>query len=80
MCLCVNCAYVDRCETYYEVEERHSQPHLTQDPDFTPLHPVINVNIRNHGREMEWDVVGCQSFKLDMGHWARIRPGLAVPT
>jgi len=80
MCLCVNCAYVDRCQTYFEVEEQHQQPHLNASPDFTPVHPLINVNIRDFGRELEWDVVGCESFKLDLGHWQRLRPGLATPT
>lgn len=80
MCLCVNCAYVDRCTTYHEVEERHLQPHLTESPDFTPLHPLINVNIRNFGRELEWDVVGCQSFQIEIGRWIRMHPGQAVPS
>ncbi len=80
MCLCVNCAYIDRCETYHEVETYHEQPHLSANPDFIPVHPLINVNIRQFGREMEWDVVGCESFKLAMGHWVQLRPGLAVPS
>jgi hypothetical protein len=29
---------------------------------------------------MEWDVVGCESFKIDMGKWAKLRPGEAIPT
>jgi Hypothetical chloroplast protein Ycf34 len=80
MCLCVNCAYVSRCATYHEVETIHLQPHLAEDPDFTPQKPLINVNLRNFGREMEWDVVGCESFALQLGHWAKLRPGSPVPT
>lgn len=82
MCICVNCSYVDRCLTYNAVETQHQQPHLTEHPDFEPLEPSINVNIRPRGEvvEMEWDVVGCESFKLEMGKWARLRPGEPIPT
>jgi hypothetical protein len=82
MCICVNCNYVDRCNTYHAVEAQHQQPHLTDQPDFEPKEPSINVNIRSHQEyiEMEWDVVGCESFKIDMGKWAKLRPGEAIPT
>ncbi|HIK37574.1 MAG: Ycf34 family protein [Geminocystis sp.] len=82
MCICVNCLYVDRCKTYHAVETQHQQPHLNENPDFDPVHPSINVNIRTQGEyiEMEWDVVGCGSFTEDIGRWARLRPGEAVPT
>jgi hypothetical protein len=64
------------------VEYQHQQPHLTETPDFEPVEPTINVNIRNmpDAIEMEWDVVGCESFKEEMGKWARLRPGELVPT
>jgi hypothetical protein len=29
---------------------------------------------------MEWDVVGCDSFKEEQGKWAKLRPGELVPT
>jgi Hypothetical chloroplast protein Ycf34 len=82
MCICVNCSYVDRCITYHAVETQHEQPHLTDHPDFDPLSPKINVNLRTTTDliEMEWDVVGCESFLEEMGKWARIRPGEPVPT
>jgi hypothetical protein len=96
MCICVNCTYVDRCTTYHAVEQQHQQPHLCDRPDFEPVAPDINVNIRTRSAveqaledgdlggglaiEMEWDVVGCQSFSADMGKWARLRPGELVPT
>lgn len=82
MCICVNCNLVDRCATYHAVEMQHQQPHLTEAPDFEPIEPEINVNIRNHGDdiEMEWDVVGCQSFVEEVGKWAKLRPGELVPT
>lgn len=82
MCICVNCHYVDRCLTYHAVEEQHQQPHLTEAPDFEATEPTINVNIRSQGEiiEMEFDVVGCQSFKPEQGKWARLRPGELVPT
>jgi hypothetical protein len=82
MCICIHCAYVDRCETYHAVESQHQQPHLTENPTFSPLNPQINVNIRTSDQEiqMEWDVVGCDSFLAEQDRWSRLRPGLAVPT
>ena len=82
MCICVNCQYVDRCTTYHAVEEQHQQPHLTETPTFEAVEPSINVNIRQRDDliEMEWDVVGCQSFKEESGKWARLRPGELIPT
>ncbi|MBP0030444.1 Ycf34 family protein [Roseofilum sp. Guam] len=82
MCICVNCEYVDRCLTYHAVEGQHQQPHLTENPDFEPINPEINVNIRHQGEiiEMEWDVVGCESFKQEQGKWSRLRPGELIPT
>ena len=82
MCICVNCHYVDRCVTYHAVEHQHQQLHLTESPDFDPKEPTINVNIRPQTDyiEMEWDVVGCESFFAENGKWSRLRPGEAVPT
>jgi hypothetical protein len=82
MCICVNCHYVDRCITYHAVETQHQQPHLTETPEFEPIEPSINVNIRSRVDviEMEYDVVGCLSFKAEMGKWAKLRPGELVPT
>ncbi len=82
MCICVNCHYVDRCLTYHAVETQHQELHLTESPDFEPVEPSINVNIRsrNDEIEMEWDVVGCNSFKMEMGKWSRLRPGELIPT
>jgi hypothetical protein len=80
MCICIHCTYVDRCLTYHAVETQHQQPHLTDLPDFEPLSPEINVNIRNGGTEMEWDVVGCKSFLEERHKWATLRPLEVVPT
>ena len=82
MCICINCHYVDRCFTYHAVEGQHEQIHLTETPDFDPVEPTINVNIRSRQDEieMEWDVVGCQSFKQESGKWAALRPGELLPT
>lgn len=83
MCICVNCHYVDACVTYHAVEAQHQQLHLTDTPDFEPHNPTINVNIRTNTTDeiqMEWDVVGCDSFQAEMGKWARLRPGELIPT
>jgi len=79
MCICINCARVDRCLTYNQVETVHEQPHLNQNPDFDPVHPVINVNLYDYGKGMEWDVVGCDSFVSEPGRWSRLRPGELLP-
>ncbi|MDJ0599933.1 MAG: Ycf34 family protein [Crocosphaera sp.] len=81
MCICVNCHYVDSCQTYHAVEEQHQQPHLTDNPTFDPEEPTINVNIRPKKDyiEMEWDVVGCESFLEETGKWMKLRPGEPVP-
>ncbi|MGF1576359.1 MAG: Ycf34 family protein [Cyanophyceae cyanobacterium] len=80
MCICIHCHYVDSCTTYYAVEQQHQQPHLTESPTFEATQPQINVNIRKGGTEMEWDVVGCESFTSEPHKWARLRPLEAVPT
>lgn len=82
MCICVNCHYVNRCITYHAVEQQHQQPHLTDSPDFEATEPSINVNIRPKEDyiEMEWDVVGCESFLEETGKWLKLRPGELVPT
>ncbi|WP_439637984.1 Ycf34 family protein [Spirulina sp.] len=82
MCICINCHYVDRCTTYHAVEHQHQQPHLTESPDFEATEPSINVNIRTAVDyvEMEWDVVGCESFLEEAGKWIKLRPGEPVPT
>ncbi|NEP50248.1 MAG: Ycf34 family protein [Moorea sp. SIO3C2] len=82
MCICINCHYVDRCITYHAVETQHQAPHLTEYPNFEAVEPSINVNIRSTEDiiEMEWDVVGCNSFKQETGKWAKLRPGELVPT
>jgi hypothetical protein len=82
MCICINCQYVDSCITYHAVEAQHQQPHLTKSPTFDPQNPAINVNIRNTMDEiqMEWDVVGCDSFMESLGKWAKLRPGELIPT
>jgi len=82
MCICVNCYYVDRCNTYHAVETQHEQPHLTNNPSFEPENPCINVNIRTREDyiETEWDVVGCDSFTEEKNKWAKLRPGEAIPT
>lgn len=93
MCICVNCHHVDNCTTYHAVEHQHQQPHLTDSPAFEPNNPTINVNItppkvkivgdeimtgNEFGRE--YDVVGCDSYREEMGKWAKLRPGEAIPT
>ncbi|MEM9264042.1 MAG: Ycf34 family protein [Cyanobacteria bacterium P01_F01_bin.13] len=93
MCICINCHYVDRCITYHAVEANHRQPHLSDTPDFEAQNPTINANItppvvKVEGDQIiqsgdfgfEYDVVGCDSFQKDMGKWARLRPGEAIPT
>lgn len=82
MCICIHCHYVDQCTTYHAVEAQHHQAHLTEQPHFEADSPEINVNIRPDGDviEMEWDVVGCASFRQEQGKWVKLRPGELIPT
>ena len=82
MCICVDCAWVDRCKTYYKVEENHQVKHLCNNPDFQGTNPKIHVNILDMSDSnigIEWDVRGCDSFKPDQGKWSRLRPGEEIP-
>ena len=45
MCICVDCAWVDSCKTYYTVEENHGVRHLSENPDFQGNNPKIHINI-----------------------------------
>tara|TARA_Y100001968_G_C19209418_1_gene643992 strand:+ start:582 stop:833 length:252 start_codon:yes stop_codon:yes gene_type:complete len=82
MCICVDCAWVDRCKTYYKVEEQHGAKHISESPDFQGINPKIHVSIFEEGSHeigIEWDVRGCDSFKSDQGKWSRLRPGEEIP-
>lgn len=48
MCICIHCAHVTNCSAYHFVEEKHEQPHMNENPTFTPSDgsPTIHVNIR----------------------------------
>eukprot|EP00525_Craspedostauros_australis_P004664 CAMPEP_0198123780 /NCGR_PEP_ID=MMETSP1442-20131203/38345_1 /TAXON_ID= /ORGANISM="Craspedostauros australis, Strain CCMP3328" /LENGTH=153 /DNA_ID=CAMNT_0043783047 /DNA_START=220 /DNA_END=681 /DNA_ORIENTATION=+ len=48
-CICIHCKHVTNCEAYHFVETKHDQPHMTENPTFTPRDgsPTIHVNIRN---------------------------------
>jgi hypothetical protein len=54
-CICINCAYVTNCTIYHFVEEQHEQPHLTNDPTFTPRRgsPRMHVTTRPP-TEQDW--------------------------
>ena len=83
MCICVDCAWVDRCKTYYTVEEHHGVKHLAEKPDFQGTNPKIHINILDMPDSkigIEWDVRGCESFQLDQGKWSRLRPGEEIPS
>lgn len=82
MCICVDCHWINRCQAYHAVERQHGVPHLTPRPTFQPDRPRVHVQIRQlPGGEvgLEWDVRACDSFTLDAGHWARLRPDEAIP-
>ena len=82
MCICVDCAWVDRCKPFYTVEEHHQVKHLSKNPDFQGTNPKIHINIidmPDSETGIEWDVRGCDSFHLDQGKWSRLRPGEEIP-
>jgi len=49
-CICINCSRVTDCAAYHFVESKHAQPHINNDPAFTPKDgsPTIHVNIRTN--------------------------------
>jgi len=82
MCICVDCAWVDRCKTYHTIEEHHGVKHLNMNPDFQGTNPKIHINILDMPDSkigIEWDVRGCDSFQQDQGKWSRLRPGEEIP-
>jgi hypothetical protein len=50
MCICIHCSRVTNCAAYHFVETKHEQPHMTDNPTFTPREgsPTIHVNVRTH--------------------------------
>ena len=83
MCICVHCALVDRCTAYHVVEAKHSQPHVSSAPDFTPRDqsPTVAINVfgpnsalADRGVEVELDVVACADFAEERGRWSRMMP------
>lgn len=47
-CICVDCKFVTNCQAYHFVETKHEQPHMNENPNFTPVDgsPTIHVNVR----------------------------------
>ena len=83
MCICINCRWVDRCETYHSVERQHGVSHLTHKPDLKPKNPKIIISVSDSAgqeTEVEWDVRACESFLEDHGRWSRLCPGEKIPT
>ena len=74
MCICVNCALVDRCKGYHIIEEKHKQPHICEEPDFQPVNPTVVINYYEGTWEAELDVESCDSFKEEQGRWAKMMP------
>jgi len=58
-CICIDCARVTDCKAYHFVETKHGQPHMNEDPTFTPRDgsPTIHVNIRNTRNREDREVV-----------------------
>ena len=82
MCICVDCAWVDRCKTYYTVEQNPRLKNLPKNPDVQGINTKIHINILdmpNSEIGIEWDVRGCDSFQPDQGKWSRLRPGEEIP-
>ena len=82
MCICINCKWVDRCSTYYDVETNHGVDHINDSPDMEAINPFIHVSVIENKKgehEIEWDVRSCNSFSEELGKWSKLRPGLAIP-
>lgn len=73
-CICVHCAFVDRCTAYHEIETKHGQPHVTSDPDFVPENPTVAIIYDDDNDETELDVQACDSFLEERGRWQLVMP------
>lgn len=73
-CICVHCAYVDRCKAYHVIEEKHNQPHVSESPDFQPTNPTVAIIYDQTTELTELDVQACESFKEEKGRWAKMMP------
>jgi len=64
-CICINCSRVTNCKAYHFVESKHSQPHMSTSPDFTPRDgsPTIHVNIRTSRDEEEMGRIWAEHVK-----------------
>ena len=72
MCICIDCAFVTNCTSYHFVEAKHSQPHMTDDPTFTPVDgsPTIHVNIRTQAADPQevkrlWSEHSAETAKVE---------------
>ena len=75
MYICVNCKWVDSCNTYYDIEKNHELEHLTSYPDVNAKNPLINVSLveeKNGNFSIEWDFRYCSSFHEEIGRWSKI--------
>ncbi len=83
-CICINCKWVDNCQTYHWIESMHKQPHLSMTPLLEPRNPQIQVFISNNQTDkdicnydadtdvsVEYDVFACDSFYEDKGVWSK---------
>mmetsp|Transcript_5615 Transcript_5615/g.18360 ORF Transcript_5615/g.18360 Transcript_5615/m.18360 type:complete len:137 (-) Transcript_5615:134-544(-) len=73
-CICVHCAYVDRCKAYHVIEEKHAQPHVSATPDFQPTNPTVAIIYDQTTELTELDVQACDSFVEEKGRWAKMMP------
>ena len=83
MCICVDCRWVDRCNTYHAVESQHGEDHLNACPDIEPKEPKIYSSLNSLSDSdagIEWDVRSCKSFLKEQDRWIKLRPGKKVPT
>ena len=64
-CICINCSRVTSCSAYHFVESKHSQPHISTTPEFTPRDgsPTIHVNIRTTRSEEEMGRIWAEHVK-----------------
>lgn len=80
MCICIDCALVERCTAYHLVEAKHGQPHLATEPDFTPRpgSPTVAVMVNSTDAspdfDVELDVTKCEDYLEDKGRWLRMMP------
>nr|YP_008965771.1 conserved hypothetical plastid protein [Porphyridium purpureum]ATJ02964.1 hypothetical protein [Porphyridium purpureum]BAO23747.1 conserved hypothetical plastid protein [Porphyridium purpureum] len=71
MCICINCHYINKCNTYYFIDKEHGNINRNLSNSFMPQSSIIDANIYKNKNlvNIDWDVTECLSFVEKPGIW-----------